>query len=152
MFEVWKCLQKSKHPPLPSQSFRPEYDHVVKILIGQILLPLPGRKVCTRGNIRCIGRPTIIVTTPSHVSTKKLPVILEGDLQFGIGFIDPTEGTQGAGPFERSTRFLGEVCVRAAGAGVGLEGVVEERPMVGAKFSGVRTKTLMRWVKWQKEA
>jgi hypothetical protein len=84
---------------------------------------LLAKTSCSSGNIVSFGP---IIATPSHSSTKKLPVDFEGVLQFVIGFIGLAEGTQGAGSLEGCTRFLGHVCVGAARRGVGFEGVVKE--------------------------
>jgi hypothetical protein len=89
---------------------------------------LLARTSCSSGNIISF-RP--IIVTSSHPSTTKLPIDLEGFLQFVFGFVGLAEETQGAGSLEGRTRFLGYVCVGAAGRGVGFEGVVKEGAKAG---------------------
>jgi hypothetical protein len=89
---------------------------------------LLAKTSCSSGNIISFAP---IIATPSHPSTKKLPIDFEGFLQFVIGFVGLAEETQGSGSLEGRTRFLGHVCVGAAGRGVGFEGVVKEGAKLG---------------------
>jgi hypothetical protein len=98
---------------------------------------LPGTAYCsTRGKTASVG--SIRITAPSSPPASELLINLKCILQFGIGFVGPAEGAQGARSLEGCTRFLRNVRVGAAGAGVGFEGVVEESAKGRCSLADVR--------------